>query len=291
MSERRTTRLLASAVAGAVAAGTLAAMASVPASAQPATTTYVCTFPELGEVEVPLTVDVVNMPAELPVGVPVPANLWDVRASLHLDEMVTSYLIGHTNAIIAEVDSLGLLLADRPVPSGLLSGVEPLPVAEPLDVPMAGRNGEFTPKFWADNLPLELPEVFRLDLADGEGAPLFDVVCEWGDGDLGRIGTIDVVKQSASITRKLLKKPVKTTKRAKILVTVLTQTGEAAPGQVMAALGPRNLAVGELVDGRLTLKLPRLRAGKHKVTLSYLGGKFVEKTVRNVTVKVVRPGH
>ncbi|WP_460714806.1 hypothetical protein [Nocardioides dilutus] len=290
MSARRTPQRLVAATAIVVAAAGMPVLtAPAPASAAPATTTYLCTFPELGDVDVPLTVNVSNLPVELPVAVPVAAGLWNVVATLHLDDLTTAYLVGHTNAIRAEVDALGPLLGDKAVPIAIASATEALPVADPLDVPMTGTNAEFTPKFWADDLPLELPEAFTLDLADGAGAPLFSVDCEWGDGDLGVIGTIDVVKQSATMTRKLLKKPVKTTKRAKVLVTVLTQTGASAPGQVIAALGARNLAVGELVDGRVKLRLPKLAAGKHRVTLTYLGSKFVDKTVRNVTVKVVRP--
>lgn len=288
MSARRP-QLLATAVAVVLAAGTLAATAPAPASAAPATTTYTCSFPELGEVDVPLTVDVTNLPARLPVAVPVSAATWDVRANLHLDDLTTSYLLGHTNDIIAKVQGLETLLGDKPVPLDISSAVEALPVAEALDVPMAGTNREFTPKFWADDLPVELPEAFVLDLYDGEGAPLFSVECEWWDGDLGVIGEVSVVKQSASMTRKLVKKPVKTTKRAKVRVAVTSETTEAAQGEVMAALGERNLAVGDLTDGHLTLKLPRLPAGKHRVTLTYLGSKFVDKTTRMVTVKVVAP--
>jgi hypothetical protein len=54
-------------------------------------------------------------------------------------------------------------------------------------------------------------------------------------------------------------------------------------------LGDRTLATRELSDGRVTLKLPRLLAGKHRVTLTYQGTKLVDRTTRNVTVKVVKP--
>jgi hypothetical protein len=293
MSVGRTSRLLAATVAGVVAAvGVPALTGQAPASAQPATTTYLCTFPEMGEVEVPLTVNVANLPAELPVGIPVPANGWDVRATLHLDDLTTSYLIGHTNAITAVITGLEPVLGDKPVPVTLASGVEVLPVAEPLDVPMAGTNSAFTPRPSAEPLPLELPKLFTIDLGDGTGVPLFSVACVWdADSDLGVIGTVSVVKQAASMARKLLRKPVKTTKRAKVRVTVVSQTGGAAPGQVTASLGGRRLALGELTDGRVVLKLARLRAGKHRVSLRYLGSRNVAGTVRKVTVKVVRPSH
>lgn len=44
--------------------------------------------------------------------------------------------------------------------------------------------------------------------------------------------------------------------------------------------------MGDRTDGHLTLKLPRLPVGKHRVTLTYLGSKFADKTTRMVTVKV-----
>lgn len=287
MSVRRT--MLATAVSTAVAVSALAVAAPAPASAKPATTTYECTFPELEEVDVPLTVDVTNLPGKLPVGVPVPASAWAARATLRLDDLTTAYLLGHTNDIIAKVSGLPTTLDGRPVPLDVASGVEVLPVAEPLDVPMAGTNREFTPKAVGDDLPLALPDSFTLDLYDGEGAPLFSVECEWWDGDLEVVGAVSVVKQTAAMTRQLVKKPVKTSKRAKVRVSVLSQAGQAATGEVRAMIGGRTLVVRELTDGRVTLRLPRLRAGKHRVTLTYLGSKLVDKTTRNVTVKVVRP--
>ncbi len=286
MSVRRS--LLVSALGAALGAGALAATPLTPASAQPATTTYSCTFPELDEVDVPLTVDVTNLPGRLPVAVPVPSSAWDVRATLHLDDLTTAYLLGRSNDIIAEVDGFEALLGGRPTVLDMASGVEALPVAEALDVAMAGTNRPFTPKTLEDDLPLELPDAFTLDLYDGEGAPLFSVECEWWDGDLGVIGSVSVVKQSAAMTRSLLKNPVKTTRRAKVRVSVLSQTGLPATGEVRAAIGERTLVVRELTDGWVTLRLPRLAAGKHRVTLSYVGSKVVDKTARNVTVKVVR---
>jgi hypothetical protein len=289
MSQRRP-QLLATAVAtAAMAAGTLVVTAPAPASAAPATTTYACSFPELGEVDVPVTVDVTNLPTRLPVAVAVPAAAWDVRANLRFDELTTAYLATRTDEVIAEVGELGPLLGDDPVPVALTSGVAAVPLAAGFDVPMAGTNGEFTPRFWAEDLPLELPEAFTLDLYDGDHAPLLSADCEWWEGDLGVIGEVSVVKQTSSMTRKLLKKPVKTTKRAKLLVTVTSETTDAAQGDVMASLGERNLVLGALTAGRVTLKLPKLPAGKHRVTLTYLGSKFVDKTTRTVTVKVVVP--
>ena len=288
MSVRRT-QVIAPAVATVVAAGLLSAVATVPAAAEPTTTTYSCTFPELDEVDVPVTVDVTNLPRKLPVGIPLEAGDWDVRATVHFDDLTTAYLLGHTHDVIVEVKGFETLLGERSVVLDAASGVEVLPVAEPLDVPMAGGNRELTPKTLEEDVPLELPEAFTLDLYDGDHAPLFSVECEWWDGDLGVIGTVSVVKQTSSMTRKLLTKPVKTTKRAKIQVEVLTQEGVGATGQVVAMLGDRTLATRELSDGRVTLKLPRLQAGKHRVTLTYQGTKVVDRTTRNVTVKVVRP--
>jgi hypothetical protein len=289
MSARRPQLLATAAATAAMAAATLTVTAPAPASAAPATTTYECSIPDLGDVDVPVTVDVTNLPTRLPVAVAVPAATWDVRANLRFDELTTAYLASRTDDVIAEIGDLGPLLGDKAVPVALASGVAAVPLAAGLDVPMVGTNGEFTPRYWADDLPLELPEAFTLDLYDGDHALLFSVDCEWWEGDLGVVGEISVVKQTSSMTRKLLKKPVKSTKRAKLLVTVTSETTEAAQGEVMATLGERNLVVGALTDGRITLKLPRLAVGKHRVTLTYLGSKLVDKTTRMVTVKVVAP--
>ena len=288
MTTRRS-RVLGTVVATTMSAAVLVVTAPAPASAAPVTTTYSCTFPDLDEVDVPLTVEVTNLPSRIPAGVPVPDTTWDVRATLRLDDLTTAYLLSYSDDIIAKVDAFEPLLGDKSAPLHLGSEVEQLPIAEPLDVPMAGGNRELTPKTLEEDLPLELPETFTLDLYDGDHAPLFSVECEWWDGDLGVIGTLSVVKQTSSMTRKLVAKPVKTTKRAKIQVIVQTQAGEGATGEIVATLGDRTLATGQLSDGRVTLKLPRLPAGKHRVRLSYEGSKLVDGTTRNVTVKVVRP--
>lgn len=279
---------VSAAVVATVAAGLLV-VAPAPVSAAPATTTYACTFPELEEVDVLLTVDVTNLPGRLPVGVAVPAGTWDVRATLHLDDLTTGYLIGHTHDITARIGGFEPLLGEQPVLVDLASGVEALPVAEPLGVPMTGTNRAFTPRAGDEAVPLELPELFTLDLAREDGTPLFVVECEWWDGDLGVVGTVSVVKQSAVMTRRLVKNPVRTTRRAKVVVSVVSESGQPATGEVRVMLGSRTLATKELTDGRVTLRLPRLKAGKHRLTLTYPGSRSVEKTMRNVTLKVVRP--
>ena len=292
MSPTSSRLLLCAATTSALAAGTLALGVSAPAGAAPATTSYLCYFEELqdaDDVEVPLTVDVTNLPTRLPVGVPVKAGAWNVSANLVLNEVTTTYLLTRSTEISVKIEPLDLLFGDKETPVGLASAVQSVPLAQPLNVPLTGTNSEFTPKFWADDLPLEMPEALTLDFYDRAGALLLSADCDWGDGDIGVIGEVSVVKQTASLTRKLLTKPVKQNKRAKVLVTVESETGEAAPGEVMAMLGGRNLVVGELQDGRVTLKLPKLPVGKHKVTLSYLGAKYVDKAERSITVKVVAP--
>ena len=291
MSVRRRSRLAVTSVATAVVAtGLLLGTAGPSASAATPTTLYSCTFPELDEVEVPLALDVTNLPATLPVGVPVPAGQWDVAATLRLDDLTTSFLVGQgTNAIRARIGHAELMLGDEPLLVDLASGVEALPLAEPLDVPMTGGNSAFTPRSWADDVPLEMPGQFTLDLADAAGSPLVSAECEWRDGGLGVVGDVSVVKQSASMSRKVLTKPVRPSKRAKVRVAVVSQTGRGAPGEVLASVRGRSVAVGTLADGQVVLRLPKLAAGKHRVTLRYLGSRFVDKTSRTVTVKVVEP--
>jgi hypothetical protein len=216
----------------------------------------------------------------------VPAGAWDVTATMHLDELTTAYLLTYSTDVVFSSEDPELWFYDRSVLVPLASGVETVPIASSLDVPMAGTNDAFTPRTSGD-LDLELPEWFTLDVSDGAGEYLFTVDCEVAEDELGVIGTVSVAKQASSLSRKLLTKPVKATKRAKVLVTVLSESGDSPTGEVMASLGSRNLVVADLEDGQVTLKLPRLPVGKHKVTLSYLGTKSVAKSSRNVTVKVV----
>ena len=76
-----------------------------------------------------------------------------------------------------------------------------------------------------------------------------------------------------------------------MLVSVLNQLGKGAERRRRGHAGRPDLGTGTLQHGAARLRLGRLPVGKHRVTLTYQGSKTVAKTMKKVTVEVVRPNH
>lgn len=286
MSVRRTSRLLLTSLTTAALATTgLAAVGTAPAVAAPSEGSYVCDFPLLDELDVPLVLDVPALPAELPVGIPVPDGEWDIEGALTLPDFVLTLLSG-TLGISGQTHDLDLLFGPDEVPVDLTSPLDSLPIGDDIDMPLTGGNREFVPSR-VGLQDLILPDTFDLKVLDVRGISVLDVSCEW-DGDDGPIGTVDVVKQSSTLRGQVVKRPVKVGKRAKVLVSVLDQLKHGATGSVVASLDGRAIGHGTLAHGASRLKLAPLPIGRHKVTLTYGGSKTVAKATRTVIVRVVR---
>jgi Bacterial Ig-like domain (group 3) len=79
-----------------------------------------------------------------------------------------------------------------------------------------------------------------------------------------------VTKAKATVTAKLAKKSVATTAKAKVAVTVKT-AGSVATGKVTIKDGSKVVATGRLAHGKVVVTLPKLKPGKHKLTVVYTG--------------------
>ena len=290
MSVARRRRAAGAAVAAALVASGLAAVAVVaapPATGVPATNTYLCEIGAIDEYDVPLTVDVLGLPDRVPVGVPVPGG-WTVQATMELPDLLVEDLRADTSSIAGVTDELDLYLADwSPVPAALTSAVVALPAADGgLTLALSGTTGSFTPRDVGTG-EVTMPDTFVLDLTGDAGAPLESAYCEIDDPDPGVIGTVEVVKQTSSVTGSAVRKPVEVGKRARVLVSVRDQSGNVATGYVVATLAGRTVGGGTLRNGTARLRLVRLPVGRHRVTLTYNGTKRVERSATKVTVKVV----
>ncbi len=99
-----------------------------------------------------------------------------------------------------------------------------------------------------------------------------------------------VRKASSKLT--FAKKTVTTTtsKRAKVKVTVRGALGGPAPsGRVEARIGTKRVGSGVLnAKGKVTLQLKALKAGTHKVKVTYVGGPNHLAKAATVTVKVTK---
>lgn len=285
---RRTPRLIVSAMTtAALAAAGLAAVTTAPADAMPTQATYVCEFPLLEDLELPLTLDVPELPAELPVGVPVRDGEWAVEGTLVLPDLVLT-LLTEVTGIGASVTNLDLWLDDARVSVDLSSPTDALPLGD-IDLPLSGSTREFTPRGLGEQT-LIMPDTFDLALVDDLGDGVLEVTCEL-DVEDGDLGTVDVVKQQPKVNAQVLKKQVKANRRARVLVSVMNELDKGANGQVVAKLGDQSIGTGTLSGGTTRLKLAKLPVGRHRVTLSYLGSNTVEKGTRTVTVRVVKATH
>lgn len=286
MPARRTTRLLVTTLTTAALATTgLVTVTAVPAAAEPVEATYTCTFPLLDEVDVTLTLDVPELPEELPVGIPVPDGDWDVEGALDIPGLVVTLLLAAAD-ISGTTEGFGLLFGDATVPVDLASPLGELPLGDDIALPLSGESRRFVPTELGEQL-VALPDEFRLGILDELGLGLLDVTCEYWDGD-DLVGTVTVVKQTSTINGKVLKKPTKVGRKAKILVSVLNQLDKGATGDVVATLDGKQVGRSALKKGTAKLKLAGLAAGKHRVKLTYLGSETVSKATKTVTVRVVR---
>ena len=285
MSARRTRLLVGNAVATALTATVLVAMTAAPAAAEPVEATYTCTFPLFDELDVTLTLDVPELPAELPVGIPVPDGTWDVEGLLTLPDLALTLLLGAVG-VSGTTDDLELLFGDDTVPVDLGSPLGDLPVLGDIDLPLSGHNHEFVPAEVGKHV-VALPDTFDLHLLDDVGTDALDVSCEYWDED-NEIGTVKVVKQTSTLTTTVLKKTVKVGERAKVLVSVVDQLDEGAVGDVVASVNGVRVGQGTLRQGAAKLRIAGLPVGKHRVKLTYLGTETVAKAVKTVTVKMVK---
>ena len=111
-----------------------------------------------------------------------------------------------------------------------------------------------------------------------------------GDGHVqASSGTVrlTVTKATSTVTLKTAKKG-KTSKRAKATVTVKASGVTSLTGKVTVYDGKKKLVKATLKaskHGKVTVKLPRLKKGKHKLTVVYAGSSTVAKSTSKV-VKV-----
>jgi hypothetical protein len=100
--------------------------------------------------------------------------------------------------------------------------------------------------------------------------------------------TVKAAKGTATLKVNTIKS-VKTTARAKVIVAV-TGTGSVPAGTVTVKEGSKKLSSGKLStkDGRVSITLPKLKAGTHKLTVSYGGSTTWKATSKAATLKVTK---
>ena len=102
--------------------------------------------------------------------------------------------------------------------------------------------------------------------------------------------SVKVTKAKAKITGKLAKKRVKATKRARYTIKLKVAGVPKPQGKVVIRVGKKKIRTITLKAkhrGKITVKLPRLAKGKHKIKATYRGNASIKKkTTKVVTLRV-----
>ena len=114
----------------------------------------------------------------------------------------------------------------------------------------------------------------------------YTVTDPYGESDTGYV-VVKVSKLDSRVTGVQVKpKKITPTKHARVTVRVMSG-GKPAAGQVQIR-AKRILGQKKLQNGKVTIKLNKLKRGKHKLTARYLGSKVSAKASKKFTIRVVR---
>ncbi len=114
----------------------------------------------------------------------------------------------------------------------------------------------------------------------------------WASGT-ATSASMPVSKLASTTTATLSKKKITMNKRGILTVKVAMAGYDVPLGKIQVMDGAKVLAMTELSSGKngtVVLRLKKLKPGKHKLTITYLGSvATLGSKARNVTLKVVRP--
>lgn len=99
--------------------------------------------------------------------------------------------------------------------------------------------------------------------------------------------SLRIAKARGVVTAKLVKAKVKQSKRAVLRVRVLP-TGVPVTGRVTVKAGSKVVARGVVRNGKVNLRIAKLKKGSHQLVVSYAGDRNVTKGARTVTLRVTK---
>ena len=285
-------RVAATGAVTALAAGALVAVTAATAdAAEPVTgdTTYTCTFPVIGEQQVPVTTEVPDISAYnnvLPAGAYVPAGVLSANYTFHAPAALAA-LLGNPAVTDPGVSDMTMQLGSVAVP---VSGFAfDLASATPndsggIDVPASGSNPIFQLPA-AGTAGLSMPSAFTFVANVGGLA----VSAPCSTDTPAELGALEIPLGATATNLKASAAKVKPGKSVKLSAT---SSGPAVTptGQVVFKDGDKTLATKNLnSDGVASFKVKHLKKGKHKFTATYLGDTFNDtSTSKTVVVKAKR---
>lgn len=280
---KRTSRLLATAATAAgLAFGGLAvtAPAAEAATTQSPTVFYDCATPlpaPLNKFRVPATFSLETLDDALLANVPVPAGTplvgqIDFTAAGLLPSLIGA-LQGTVNLVLGNIPTVGPQLA------GPLNGVfSQLAGGATL---ISTQLGSFVPS--AGTLPVPIPTEFSFTPVAGLLSGL-QVKCAIDPSTLPGGGGVPVIPSKYG--SKLKAKAASKASKAVVTVKVKTTAGQKAVGDVKAKIKGKKAVTKTLKNGKVKFVFNKLKAGKHKVTLRFLGNGFTDPAKKKVTVRV-----
>jgi hypothetical protein len=279
----------ATVAAGALAAGALVGLTSTTADAVTGTSTYACTFPVLGTLDVPVAATVPDL-SSLPAGTDVPAGSLDLGLAFTLTDAIAGLLPNLTGLGISDMSLEG-------VPGGIPIQGTSFGSYSALDhsLPATGSNGPFTLPD-PGSYPLTMPESFDLVGTSLLGGPV-SIPCTTGSpADLGTLTTTGATAPGDSLTTATLaKKRIHKGQRARVISDVVAVTPLPLPipatGDLEVKRGTKVIGQGSLdpATGSATIRTLRFKKpGKYRLKVRYLGSTLLNPSLDKVVVRVLK---
>lgn len=272
-------------MAGALALGTVVSVGAI-APANAADATYNCPTSTGTVLTVP--VSMANpFTGSYAAGDSVPATDVLMNATLNstLIGVIGLLLPPGTTSIAGTIEDAKMKVGSQSVPlTGMKAPSTPINPAG-MTLPVAGQTSPFTAV--GGDQKVMAPASFTFVPA---GLPALALQCAIAaPTQLGLMKVSGSSEKAASKTTATLKNaPITTSKHAKILAKVRTG-GDPASGKVVAKKGDKVLKTATLNDnGNVTLKLPLLNKGDHKIVIRYKGNATTEPSKDAVTFTVKR---
>jgi hypothetical protein len=271
---RLASRVAIGGTAAALATAGLVGATGTTASAAPVHTTYTCVNPAPFSFSADVTVDIALLPSSAPAGFPVPAGLLSFKSDFTTDNG-TAGLLGGLGVTGAKSDdfaaAFGSTLAKAPVAwTTATTGTTTTTFSG------KGANAAFTLPA-AGNYTVSMPTVFNLQGTNASGQPVPGITAKCTTTAPAKIGSIALSKQ-ASVTK--AKGPKSATKGKVVTLKVkvsddYSATGGVVPtGKLIVKDGSKKVGKGKLVNGKAKIKVKGLKAGKHKIVVTYKGDSF-----------------
>jgi hypothetical protein len=279
---RLTSRLAIGGVTAALATAGLVGVTTTSALAAPVSSTYTCTPPIGSGFDVPISVDLSQLPPTAPAGFPIPSGL--------LSFPTTATIPGLVQTSPGGLDSLGVngaRSADFGADFGGTLVKAPTKWTKPAAADGAGNfvytgtgvNGAFLlPK--AGTYTVSMPKTFTL-VGTHDGADTV-VTATCTTATPAKIGTVVLSKQASKVKASVpasAKKGAVVTVKGKVTNEFVKMGGPEATGKVIVKDGKKTVGKGTLKNGKFTVKVKGLAVGSHSLTVAYKGDDFTAKGV------------